>query len=233
MKIVIINGQNHKGSTYHVGKLLVDNIIGEKEISEFFLPQDLNHFCAGCYSCIQDERKCPYYEEKNEIMKVVEAADLLLLTTPNYCMAPSAPMKAFMDMTFTYWISHKPRKCMYTKRAVVISTTAGAGANQAIKPVKTMLSYWGIPSIKTYGISVQAMNWAGVPEKKKEKISKDMQKMASTLSQQKKVHVPLKNKLMFGMMRKLQQANMGSDPVEKSYWEQQGWLGKKRPWKEK
>ena len=34
MKTVIINGQNHKGSTYHIGKLLADKIGGE--VTEFF-----------------------------------------------------------------------------------------------------------------------------------------------------------------------------------------------------
>ncbi|MBO5459382.1 MAG: flavodoxin family protein, partial [Lachnospira sp.] len=107
MKITVINGQNHKGSTYHIGKLLIDNICCEKEVTEFFLPRDLNHFCAGCYNCIEDETKCPYYKEKNIIMQAVEQSDLLIFTTPVYCMALSAPLKAFIDLTFTYWLSHK------------------------------------------------------------------------------------------------------------------------------
>lgn len=232
-KIVVINGQNHKGSTYHIGKLLIDYISGEKEMKEFFLPKDLNHFCAGCYTCVEDETKCPYYEEKHKIMQEVENADILVFTTPNYCMAPSAPMKAFMDLTFTYWFSHKPRGCMFTKKAVVISTTAGAGAKQAIKPIKTMLFYWGVPCIKTYGLGVQAMNWNGVSDKKKAKINKDMQRMAAALSKAGKPRIPIGSKFMFNMMGMMQAGNMGSGPTERRYWEQQGWLGKERPWKGK
>ena len=44
MKVVVINGQNHKGSTYHIGKLLADNLTDQDSITEFFLPRDLNHF---------------------------------------------------------------------------------------------------------------------------------------------------------------------------------------------
>ena len=62
MRIVLIHGQNHKGSTYHVGRILVDQLSEEKEITEFFLPRDLEHFCIGCYACIDDEEKCPYCE---------------------------------------------------------------------------------------------------------------------------------------------------------------------------
>lgn len=231
MKIVVINGQNHKGSTYNIGKLLVDNISEEKDITEFFLPKDLNHFCVGCYSCIEAEEKCPYYKEKNAIMKEVEGADLLIFTTPNYCMAPSAPMKAFIDLTFTYWLSHKPRKEMFSKRAVVISTTAGMGAKAAIKPVARTLFYWGVPFIKRYGISVQAMNWDGVSQKKKAKIQRDMKNLAKKLSKNTLPVVPMKAKFMFNMMANMQKGNMGSGPTEKKYWQQHGWLGKERPWK--
>ena len=37
MKIVIIHGQSHKGSTYHIARILAEIIGGE--ISEFFLPR--------------------------------------------------------------------------------------------------------------------------------------------------------------------------------------------------
>ena len=40
MNIVIINGQNHKGSTYHIGRMLAERVGGN--ITEFFLPRD---FC--------------------------------------------------------------------------------------------------------------------------------------------------------------------------------------------
>ena len=140
MKITIRHGQNHKGSTYHIGRILAELLEQEENITEFFLPRDLNHFCLGCYTCIEDEGKCPFYEEKKRIADAMETADLLIFTTPNYCMAPSAPLKAFIDLFYQYWIPHRPRKCMFSKKAVVISTTAGAGAGQAIKTVKRTLA---------------------------------------------------------------------------------------------
>ena len=50
----MLNGQNHRGSTYHVGRAVIDRIEGEKEVTEFFFPRDLDHFCLGCYRCIGD-----------------------------------------------------------------------------------------------------------------------------------------------------------------------------------
>ena len=232
MKVVLIHGQNHKGSSYHIGRMIADKMQGTNEITEFFLPRDLNHFCLGCYNCIEDDAKCPFYDDKRKIMDAVEAADVLIFTTPTYCMHASAPMKSFMDLTFTYWMVHRPRKCMFSKRAVVVSTAAGTGMKSAMKDITNTLFYWGVPYVKSYGVAVQAMSWDGVNEKKKAKIEKDTAKLARKLSVGKKPSVGIKTRFMFKVMGVMQSAGMGSSPVEKEYWEQNGWLGKKRPWKD-
>ena len=231
MKIVMINGQNHKGSSYNIGRMIANKISVKEDIVEFFLPRDLNHFCLGCYACIDDDTKCPFYEEKNRIMSAVESADVLIFTTPTYCMRASAPMKSFIDLTFNYWMVHRPRKCMFNKQAIVVSTAAGSGTKTAIKDITNTLLYWGVPSVKTYGISVQAMNWAGVTDKKKQTIEKDTTKIANKVLKNKRVKVGLKTKALFMMMRMMQQKGWGSGEAEKEYWEQNGWMGKARPWK--
>jgi len=231
MKIVLVHGQNHKGSSYSIGRMIADKIAGEKEIQEFFLPKDLNHFCVGCYACIDAEEKCPFYAEKQRIMAEIEQADVLIFTTPTYCMRASAPMKSFIDLTFSYWMPHKPRMCMFEKRAVVVSTAAGAGAGSAVKDVATALGYWGISDITKYGIAVQAMNWDMVSEKIKTRIGTDTDRIAKKLSRTTKPTVSMKTKALFGLMRMMQVKNMGSGEAERIYWERNGWLGKKRPWK--
>ena len=50
-------------------------------------------------------------------MKEVESDDVLIFTTPTYCLRSSAPMKSFIDLTFNYWVAHRPRKCMFSKKA--------------------------------------------------------------------------------------------------------------------
>lgn len=229
MIITLIHGQNHMGSTYHIGKLLAEQFVNS-EIQEFFLPKDLEHFCLGCYKCIENDEKCPFYNEKNRIMQAVENADLLIFTTPTYCMRTSASMKAFIDLTFTYWMSHRPRACMFSKKAVVISTAAGTGMKSAIKDITNTLFYWGVPYIKEYGIAVQAMSWEQVSPKKKAQINADIAKLASTI-QKAKIHVGIKTRFMFRMMRMMQIKDWGSSKSEKEYWKNNGWLDKKRPWK--
>ena len=231
MKIVLVHGQSHQGSSYHIGRMIADKIAGSNEITEFFLPRDLNHFCIGCYKCIEGDENCPFYEEKKVIMDAVEDAELLIFTTPVYCLRASAPMKSFLDLTFTYWMSHRPRKTMFSKKAVVVSTGAGSGAKSAMKDITTALFYCGVPYIKTYGVLLQAMNWDMVKSAKKDKIQKATDKIARKLSNNKKPAVGIKTRFIFKMMSIMQVAGMGSSPMEKEYWERNGWLGKDRPWK--
>lgn len=231
MKVAIIHGQNHKGSSYNIGRMIANKISGDEDITEFFLPRDLNHFCLGCYACIDDDTRCPFYEEKNKIMSAVEAADVLIFTTPTYCMRASAPMKSFIDLTFNYWMVHRPRKCMFTKKAIVVSTAAGSGTKSAIKDITNTLLYWGVPYVLSYGISVQAMNWNAVEDKKKKKIDKDTTKLADKVLKKKHVKAGIKTKALFMMMRMMQKMGWGSGDAEKAYWGQKGWLDKGRPWK--
>ena len=231
MKITMIHGQNHKGSTWHAADELLKNINVEHEVTEFFLPRDLNHFCLGCFACVKAREQCPFWEDKEKIDRALREADLLILTTPNYCMLPSAPMKAFIDLFFTNWMSHKPCAEMFTKRAVVISTTAGAGAKKATKPIANMLLNWGVPKVYQYGLAVNATGWATMPEKKKAIILKDMKALGKMLSTETKPGVGVKTRFLFRMMAGMQKKNWGAGPEEKAYWQEKGWLSGKKPWK--
>ncbi|HKM34187.1 MAG TPA: NAD(P)H-dependent oxidoreductase [Lachnospiraceae bacterium] len=226
MKIVMINGQNHKGSTYHIGRLLAEKLADNAVITEFFLPRDLNHFCLGCYQCIEDVEKCPFYSEKKPILDAMEDADMLIFTTPNYCFGPSAQMKALIDLFFDFWMSHRPLPWIFKKKAVVISTCAGGGANSAAKQVQRALFYMGVPYIRRYAVAVQAMNWEMVKPEKKQKIEADMQKLANNIGKIGTPKAGLKSRLLFKLFSKMHDSGWDSSPVEKQYWIEQGWLGK-------
>lgn len=144
----------------------------------------------------------------------------------------SASLKAWIDLSFDYWMSHRPKKEMFSKRAVIVSTSAGSSPKSAMKDVKDALFYMGIPYIRKYGMAVQAMNWDGVSEKKKKKIEKDTVKIAKKLHMDKKPHVGLKTKFIFTLMGMMQKNGWGASPVEREYWEQNGWLSGKKPWKQ-
>ena len=229
MKIVMLNGQNHQGSTYHIGRMIAERIAGGNEITEFFFPQDLPHFCLGCYRCIEDRTACPFWEEKQKIMDAVDAADVLVVTTPTYCMHVSAPLKAFIDLTFDYWMAHRPMDSMFRKQVVIVSTAAGAGTKSAMKDVRDALFYLGVPKIVRYGLAVQAQSWQGVPAKKMAKIEKNTAAVAKKIKA-KQPRVGIKTRFLFFLMGKMHKKGWNSSPVETAYWKERGWLDGKKPW---
>ncbi|MEZ4627746.1 MAG: hypothetical protein R2912_06565 [Eubacteriales bacterium] len=121
---------------------------------------------------------------------------------------------------------------MFRKRAVVVSASAGSSTAGATKPVAQNLFFWGVPEIHRYGARVQAMNWESVKPKFKDKITKDTAKLARKLAKNKPPRVGIKTRFMFSMMAGMQKANFNASPIEKVYWQNQGWLGKARPWKQ-
>lgn len=44
MKIVLIHGQNHKGSSYHIGHMIAEKITGENEIKEILSAEGSESF---------------------------------------------------------------------------------------------------------------------------------------------------------------------------------------------
>lgn len=233
--IVVINGTNRKGSSYNMGKIFCDGIkekVNNVEIEEFFLPRDLNGFCLGCYNCIEDESKCFKYESKKIILEAMEKADILVFTTPNYCMSISAAMKSFLDFFFDLWLTHRPKEWMFHKKAVIFSAAAGASPSEGIKLLKTNLNGMGVSYVKSYGRPVQAKAWEEVNYQKKEDIKEDIIKLSKKVLYKKNT-VSLKIKIMFKFFRFLKIKNWNSSPLEKDYWNSKGWLGKSRPWNNK
>jgi len=231
MKITVINGQNHKGSTYNIGKLLTDKLSGE--VTEFFLPKDFGYQCTGCCKCFMEgEDKCPHYDELKKITDAMDNADVLIFTTPVYVMHCTGQMKSLLDHYGYRFMVHRPKEKMFSKQAVVISTAAGAGMKCACKDITDSLFYWGVPRIYTIKSAVAAISWDEVKPEKKQKLEKTAESIARKISfaEGRKISVPFKTKFMFGIMRMVQKKTM-QNSYDSQYWKEKGWFSKKRPWK--
>lgn len=231
MKTVIVHGQSHQGSTYHIAHSLAEKVGGE--ITEFFLPKDFGDHCVGCTSCfIKGEEHCPHYSRLAPITKALDEADLIILASPVYVFHATGSMKDFLDHLGYRWMAHRPEERMFRKQAVCISTAAGMGTKSANKDMADSLFYWGVSRIYRYGVPVAATSWQGISEKKARSIDRHTGKLAKKiLSRAKKVTPTLKGRMMFMIMRAVQKD--GWNPKDKEYWKEKGWLDKTRPWKAK
>jgi len=224
MKIAVLHGQKHHGSTWNVTKLLLDELVLDKdELTEFFV-NDLPD-CIGCFTCIlRDEEKCPHSSITNPIITAIEQADVVIMETPNYCMGMTGQLKTFFDHMAYRWFSHRPLEDMKHKIGVAISTTAGMGAGAATKQIEKQLFWWGIPKTYRLNATVLAASWNDVKPEIKEKIIIKAKKLAIKI-RKKHTHVRwgIRHKIVFKMMGGMQKAGFGN-PKDAAYWKEQGWI---------
>lgn len=229
MKITLIHGQSHHGSTCHAARALAEKLGGE--VTEFFLPRDLGEFCVGCTACFVDsETKCPHYEKLAPITKAIDEADVLVLASPVYVYHATGAMKAFLDHYGWRWMVHRPEERMFRKQAVCISTAAGAGMRSANKDMAHSTFWWGVAKTYRIGAAVNETSWERVAEKKKRKLDRKLDRLAGRLKAgQGRVKPGIKTRVVFGVMGMAQRK--GWNPADAGYWKEKGWTGKARPWK--
>ena len=231
MKAVLINGQNHKGSTYRIGRMLAEKIADGGDIKEIFLPRDLPEFCCGCINCIvKSEKLCPHYKYTGPIAEALDSADVLIFTTPVYVYHATGSMKAFLDHFAYRWMVHRPEGKMFSKQAVCVATAAGAGMRPACKDIRDSLRFWGVARIYSCGLAVYAASWDGVSGKIKAKAERKTDAITGKIkSRYGKVTPSLRAKLTFYIMRMMQK-KIGIE-ANSAYWKGKGWYEKARPWK--
>lgn len=224
MKTVVIHGQKHKGSTYHITKMLLEKMnCDECDISEFYV-NGIND-CTGCFQCVmKGEQYCPDRTQTEEIIKAIEEADVIVIDSPTYVLNMSGQLKTFFDHMGYRWVTHRPYPTMKEKIGVAISTTAGAGALKTTKEIATQMRWWCVGKVYRIPVAVSAMNWNQVSSKKKKEIEKITTKTAkSVIRKAGHVRPGMKAKCLFFLM-KLMHKDMDYSPVDKAYWKEQGWI---------
>ena len=129
MRYVIINGSPRKKNTWAVVEQVKTNLNGE--FDEIHLAKEKIPMCVGCYNCIlKGEKYCPHFDKVNPIVERIKKADAIIMTSPVYAMNVTALLKNFLD--HTAYLFHRP--VCFTKKAMVIVTTAGAGHKKSAVP---------------------------------------------------------------------------------------------------
>lgn len=231
MKIAIIHGQSHEGSSCMAARELADSVGGD--IREFFLPRDFDKPCSGCYTCFNtDLTRCPHYKELEPLISAISEAELIILTSPVYVYHATGSMMNFLDHLGTWWMIHRPLPEMSRKQAAAISTAAGGGMRSAARDMADSLEMWGVHKVYRLALGVQAAKPEGIPAGIKRKIRKKTDKLAGKI---------IKNanrrgcngraKKWFYLMRFAHKRFQPMEP-DYGYWEKQGWHGSGRPWRQ-
>jgi len=241
MEIVIVYGNQRKGSTYNCVKLFKEALTEQASkhkmdsvnFTEYTMPNDLSNFCLGCFNCfLKGEEACPHRREVEPIEKSLRTADGIIISSPVYGLEVSGALKALFDHLCYIWMPHRPRKEMFSKVGMVISTTVGGGTGSCNKTMSRNLRYWGVNRAYKYGASVMAVSWNEVKDNKKKGIKKSLEKKArvfiKALKKRGKLRTSIFTRVFFILMRGLI-SSYDDGNKDKAYWKENGWLDKKKP----
>ena len=211
MKYVIINGSPRKKNTWAVVKQVKKSLKGDFE--EIQLIKENIPPCNGCFKCIMEgEEKCPHYDRVHPIVEKMQNADGIIMTSPVYAMNVTGLLKNFFDHVAYFY--HRP--AFFTKKALVIVTTAGAGDKDTAKYMDETLRHCGVN--KVYKITFKC---GGKDSLDKEAIDKVARKFAQDV-ESKKLHSPKFMDIIFYDVWK--RMALMEDPIEadKKYWFETG-----------
>lgn len=235
MEITIIHGQAHKGSTYHVTERLREKLSDrDTVVHEYFMlkESDTPSFCTGCFRCIlEGEHFCPQAAKVKRIEESMLSSDIIIIDSPTYCFEMTGQLKTLFDHFGYLWMSHRPRKEMFSKIGIVVSTAAGAGTGRVTQSIAKQLSWWGIPKVYRMKVNVSATSWDEVSPKIMQQIEERTSAIEEKAKRQTgKKAINLKNMFIFTMIRKMQKGNTWN-MVDKDHWKNNLWLENARPWR--
>ena len=231
MKITAIYGTNHVGSTVELARALISRLPHtQDELSEFFLPRDFGHVCNGCCACF--EAAAPLCVQAGDqlqpILQAIDAADVIILASPVYVYHVTGAMKSFLDHLGCRWLIHRPNGSMTGKTAVLLTTAAGSGTKQTLGDLKDSMNWWGVGHVYAYGRRVQALHPQQVKPKIKSAIEQDMGKLARRILSARRSKPRIGVRARYWLSKRM---GGGLTPQDHAYWQEQGWLKGKLPWK--
>lgn len=216
MNYLIINGSPRHGHTWEIVERVKDTLSNKDENTSFdevdLIKEDIP-FCTGCFSCfINGEDTCPHSSTVSPIVEKIRSCDGLIITSPVYALNTTALLKNFIDHTAYFY--HRPE--FFTKKALVVVTTAGSGHKKVGKYLDETLRNWGFNErFKLCLIDVHDRQ-GYLPLNIKEKIDKETIKFYNSIESKKLKSPSMQALFMYNLWRAM--AYNGHVPRDYDYW---------------
>lgn len=226
MRVGVVMGTGH-GSTGTTGRIVTELLVRVQEAGEVGVETvttddlDLGPSCPACLACMTEgEQACPSYDRAEPARQLMDAADLVVFATPVHSFHVSATMKRFIDH-FAYLI-HRP--AYVGKPAVLVSTAAGAGHDQALGYLNGAVRRWGFHTVGQLGVNGPGLK----KEPYRRRVDAALDELAATLREAATHPVeprPTAADLIgFRVARLLVEGGRDEGPVDAAYWDERGWF---------
>lgn len=217
MKLLIIYGSPRKGNSWEIVSKIKSKLLElseEIEFDEIYLKDYQIDFCKGCYICFEHgEDKCPHFNQINPIVSKIKSCDGLIITSPVYVMQVTAMLKNLFDhMAYFY---HRPY--FFTKKAIAISTTGGAGVKDTINYMEDNLHFMGFNKVYKIPVVISRSN--------EEKLNKKIDSISNSFYndiKNNKIHSPTFKDIFYHTMWRAMSGRTNALKKDKEYWQSTG-----------
>lgn len=222
MKYLIINGSPRKQNTWKIIQRAKNRIIDKDKNAEFneinLLDAEIPQ-CIGCFSCFMNgEDTCPHANKIQPIVDEMKKTDGLIIASPVYALNVSGLMKTFIDHLAYFY--HRPY--FFKKHAMIVVTTAGAGAKKVGKYIDETLQNIGYNKrYKLCFINSYTPN-GKLPYKTIDKINEQTDKFTSDILNNKIYPPTIKALFYYNMWRAMAYNNHVKEDTK--YWKENNML---------
>lgn len=115
---------------------------------------------------------------------------------------------------------HRPS--YFDKKALVLSTTVGAGTGKVTRYIRDTLKHWGMNRVYRFGVSTAIPKGYQPPKKVQDKLNKTVRAFYRDVHSG-KLHAPtLKRVMFYNVWRGIAKQNENSGDADSRYWKQTG-----------
>lgn len=190
-------------------------------------------FAAGAIAAfLKVSSICPSAGKVQPIVHAMEAADIIILDSPNYVLEMNSSMKNLMDHLAYRWVTHRPCGEMFTKIGITVSSSAGAPAGHTTRSMARQLKWMGVSKVYCFPFICNALGVSDLKAKKRAELERKAAHIAKkTMQRVKRSHPSLRGKLFFSIFHKMQSSLAdGWNPTNRDWWVSHGWTKGNRPW---
>ncbi len=221
-KVVAIVGCANKRYTHRAVKQFLEKLqaSGEVEGEIVSLGSLSLKPCRGCQLCFdKGEEFCPLHDDRDVLFRKIEAADGVVLATPNYSFQLSGLMKMFLDRLGA--AMHRPRYFGKAFTSIVCQAFFGGGK---------IVSYLGFAGFSlgfntVKGATLKTLH--PIPEKVQRKNDAALDRLARRFRQKLEKPFPapgLIKLFIFSWARMSMKVLRGAGNPDYEYYEDKGWL---------
>jgi multimeric flavodoxin WrbA len=222
-RVTAFVGSARKGHTHRAVLQFLGNLraLGDVEYEIVALGDYRLEACRGCLSCFtKGEEFCPLHDDRNLLIKKIEASDGVIFASPNYSFQVSGLMKTFLDRLG--FVFHRPS--FHGKTFTSIVAQGIYGGNKIVKYLDFVGYGLGFNTVK--GSCFTALQ--PMTEKEKEKIGRTLARQSrrfyETLVKPAYPEPTLLKLMAFRMARTSIKLELNDSSRDYAYYKEKGWF---------